>query len=112
MEKSENLGMQTFDGALFKLYRDNKITLDEALRNADSANNLRLKIKFHDQGKASSSGGFNLSLEDIDEGGEEGHGARQHARYHSIRRYKRPAMAFFQPMISVCSDSNNSKPMQ
>jgi len=64
MEKSENLGMQTFDTALFHLYRDGKISLDEALRNADSANNLRLKIKFHDQGRASGGGGgFSLSLE-------------------------------------------------
>ena len=64
MEKSENLGMQTFDTALFRLYRDGKISLDEALRNADSANNLRLKIKFHDQGRSSSDGGgFSLSLE-------------------------------------------------
>lgn len=45
MDKSENLGMQTFDGALFKLYTANKISLDEALANADSPNNLRLRIK-------------------------------------------------------------------
>lgn len=45
MEKSENLGMQTFDGALFKLYQAGKISLDQALANADSANNLRLRIK-------------------------------------------------------------------
>lgn len=45
MEKSENLGMQTFDAALFKLYKDNKISLDEAMGNADSPNNLRLRIK-------------------------------------------------------------------
>ena len=45
MEKSENLGMQTFDGALFKLYKGNKISLDEAMSNADSPNNLRLRIK-------------------------------------------------------------------
>jgi len=44
MEKSENLGMQTFDQALFKLYRSGQISLEEALRNADSQNNLRLKI--------------------------------------------------------------------
>jgi twitching motility protein PilU len=65
MEKSENLGMQTFDSALFRLYQDGRITLDEALRNADSANNLRLRIKLQDQGKASDGGGFKLSLEDI-----------------------------------------------
>ena len=44
MEKSENLGMCTFDQALFRLFEQGRITEDEALRNADSANNLRLKI--------------------------------------------------------------------
>jgi len=44
MEKSENLGMQTFDSALFKLFKAGRIPLEEALRNADSQNNLRLKI--------------------------------------------------------------------
>ncbi len=45
MSKSENLGMQTFDAALFKLYEDGKISFEDALKNADSANNLRLRIK-------------------------------------------------------------------
>jgi twitching motility protein PilU len=45
MEKSENLGMQTFDGALFKLYVAGKISFDDAIANADSPNNLRLRIK-------------------------------------------------------------------
>ena len=36
--------MQTFDSALFKLYKEGRITLEEALKNADSRNNLRLKI--------------------------------------------------------------------
>jgi twitching motility protein PilU len=45
MEKSENLGMQTFDAALFKLHQAGKISLEEALKNADSENNLRLRIK-------------------------------------------------------------------
>ena len=44
MEKSENLGMQSFDMALEKLYRQGQISLEEALKNADSSNNLRLKI--------------------------------------------------------------------
>ena len=44
MEKSEAIGMQTFDTALLKLYADGKITREEALKNADSENNLRLKI--------------------------------------------------------------------
>lgn len=45
MSKSEGIGMQTFDSALFQLYKAGKIDLDEAIRNADSANNLRLRIK-------------------------------------------------------------------
>ncbi len=44
MEKSAEQGMQTFDMALFKHYKAGKITLDEALKNADSKNNLRLKV--------------------------------------------------------------------
>ncbi|WP_372860682.1 PilT/PilU family type 4a pilus ATPase [Spongiibacter sp.] len=47
MSKSENLGMQTFDAALFKLYEDGKISFEDAIKNADSANNLRLRIKLH-----------------------------------------------------------------
>lgn len=45
MEKSEQLGMKTFDSALYDLYKSGKITLEEALKNADSKNNLRLKIQ-------------------------------------------------------------------
>lgn len=44
MERSANLGMQTFDMALFDLYSQKKISVQEALRNADSMNNLRIKI--------------------------------------------------------------------
>lgn len=50
MEKSTNLGMQTFDQALYDLYRAGKITLDEALKNADSTNNLRLRVKLAEDG--------------------------------------------------------------
>ncbi|ASJ70276.1 PilT/PilU family type 4a pilus ATPase [Granulosicoccus antarcticus] len=45
MLKSENQGMKTFDSALFDLAREGRITEDEALKNADSANNLRLRFK-------------------------------------------------------------------
>ena len=45
MEKSENQGMKTFDSALCELYDAGKVTLQEALLNADSRNNLRLKIQ-------------------------------------------------------------------
>jgi twitching motility protein PilU len=45
MEQGVQEGCQTFDQALFALYKDGKITLEHAIVNADSANNLRLKIK-------------------------------------------------------------------
>ncbi|MCP5207586.1 MAG: PilT/PilU family type 4a pilus ATPase [Hahellaceae bacterium] len=99
MEKSENLGMQTFDSALYKLHIAGKISLDEALKNADSANNLRLKVKLHGQSAGGAApreakpmpasrpvaasvapkpaetkpaSGFTLSLEDIDDNKDDG----------------------------------------
>ena len=45
MTKSREVGMQTFDQALFDLYDEGAISYDEAIRNADSANELRLQIK-------------------------------------------------------------------
>jgi twitching motility protein PilU len=45
MQRSKELGMRTFDMALFDLYEADKISLEEALRNADSSNELRLRIK-------------------------------------------------------------------
>jgi twitching motility protein PilU len=45
MSKSRELGMRTFDWALFELYNDGHIAYEEAIRNADSANELRLNIK-------------------------------------------------------------------
>ncbi|MBT0570582.1 PilT/PilU family type 4a pilus ATPase [Curvibacter sp. CHRR-16] len=47
MKKSRELGMQTFDQALFDLYELNSITYEDALRNADSVNDLRLQIKLN-----------------------------------------------------------------
>jgi twitching motility protein PilU len=45
MTKSRELGMRTFDSALVELYNDNHISFEEAIRNSDSANELRLEIK-------------------------------------------------------------------
>jgi twitching motility protein PilU len=80
MEKSENLGMRTFDSALFHLFKEGRISMDEAIRNADSANNLRLRIKLDQKGnaapdeeqsddvkKVASTSGLSLSLEEIEE---------------------------------------------
>ncbi|WP_188150623.1 PilT/PilU family type 4a pilus ATPase [Teredinibacter waterburyi] len=83
MEKSENLGMQTFDAALFKLYKAKRISFDEAVANADSPNNLRLRIKLAEgsaqpsaknEDKAASSatsGSMELSLEAIEQPDED-----------------------------------------
>ena len=49
MRKSRNLGMQTFDQALFDLFESHSISFEDAIRNADSANDLRLQIKLNSQ---------------------------------------------------------------
>ena len=51
IERSQSEGMQTFDQDLFKLYTAGRITLDEALRQAESASDLRLKITLWEEGK-------------------------------------------------------------
>jgi len=49
MKRSRELGMQTFDQSLFDLYEAHAVTYDDALRNADSVNDLRLQIKLQSQ---------------------------------------------------------------
>ena len=86
MSKSEALGMQTFDAALFRLYKEGRITMDEAIRNADSQNDVRLRIKLDQSGGSlaleetatpdgrtatRTSTGFTLSLEEIEEKGKD-----------------------------------------
>ena len=65
MEKSRELGMRTFDWSLFQLYNEGHIAYEEAIRNADSANELRLNIKLKSQrgepASAATTGAF-LSL--------------------------------------------------
>tara|TARA_R110001592_G_scaffold173121_2_gene411765 strand:+ start:780 stop:1946 length:1167 start_codon:yes stop_codon:yes gene_type:complete len=70
MSKSNELGMKTFDQALFDLYEEDLITYEDALRNADSMNELRLRIKL--EGKAAKGsdkleGLDHLSLEESEE---------------------------------------------
>jgi twitching motility protein PilU len=55
MAKSNRLGMQTFDQALFLLYEDGAISYEEAMRNADSQNELRLRIKLQSKREAETS---------------------------------------------------------
>ncbi|MCS4505568.1 PilT/PilU family type 4a pilus ATPase [Arhodomonas aquaeolei] len=50
MKRSTEMGMQTFDQNLYRLYRDGMISYEEALRHADSQNEVRLMIKLGDEG--------------------------------------------------------------
>ena len=68
--KSNEIGMQTFDQALYNLYQDGQIKYEDALRNADSVNDLRLRIKL--EGKDSNTADLmegldNISVEDSDD---------------------------------------------
>ena len=70
MKKSREIGMQTFDQAVFDLYEEDLISFEDAMRNADSQNELRLRIKL--EGKAakdkdSMEGLDHLSLEESEE---------------------------------------------
>ncbi len=70
MAKSNELGMKTFDQALFDLYEADQITYEDALRNADSMNELRLKIKLEGKDSKDSDkmeGLDHLSLEESEE---------------------------------------------
>jgi twitching motility protein PilU len=68
--KSNELGMQTFDQALFDLYEAGKIKYEDALRNADSVNDLRLRIKLEGKGSSNKDlmeGLDSISMEDHDD---------------------------------------------
>jgi len=62
MERSETQGMRTFDSALYQLYKEGRISLQEALQNADSVNNLRLKIQLDAPAGTQVVGGSGLTL--------------------------------------------------
>ena len=63
MDKSRELGMRTFDWSLFELYNDGHIGYEEAIRNADSANELRLNIKLRSaRGEPASAAGSGPDL--------------------------------------------------
>lgn len=72
MERSENVGMQTFDGALYKLYKSGVISYEEALRNADSQNNLRLRIDLEEKDAERSKQVQGLRLEESDDDNNRG----------------------------------------
>ena len=64
MKKSRELGMQTFDQALFDLVENDKISVEDALRNADSVNDLRLALKLH--GSQSQGAGLESAIQNLD----------------------------------------------
>ncbi|MEE9551517.1 MAG: PilT/PilU family type 4a pilus ATPase [Gammaproteobacteria bacterium] len=75
MSKSNELGMKTFDQALFDLYEDDKITFEDALRNADSMNELRLRIKLEgkeSKGKDAMDGLDHLEMEEDEDDEQSG----------------------------------------
>jgi twitching motility protein PilU len=70
MARSTRLGMKTFDQSLYELYESNQITYEEALRNADSKNELRLRIKLDSrrEDRLSHEQASSLRIEDESEG--------------------------------------------
>lgn len=72
MEKSEELGMQTFDSHIYKLYKSGVISLEEALKNADSASNLQVRINLEDNNYAESGLQNGSHIASDDEDGQKG----------------------------------------
>ena len=69
MAKSNRLGMKTFDQDLFDLYEAGKIDYEEAIRNADSKNELRLRVKLESKRGAEAAEAGGLELADEEEEG-------------------------------------------
>jgi twitching motility protein PilU len=67
MGRSTRLGMKTFDQALFELYEAGHITYEEALRNADSKNELRLRVKLESKRDDSNAAEHAATLHIMDE---------------------------------------------
>ncbi len=69
MAKSTELGMQTLDQSLVQSYKDGVISKEDAIRYADSANDVRLKIKMYERGKVGGGDGFDLQVDDDEDKG-------------------------------------------
>jgi twitching motility protein PilU len=70
MAKSTELGMQTLDQSLVQSYKDGLISKEDAIRFADSANDVRLQIKMFEKGQFGIDGGLGLSFDEPDEQGQ------------------------------------------
>jgi twitching motility protein PilU len=69
MSKSNELGMQTLDQALVRAYEQGKISSEEAIRHADSGNDVRLMIKMHERSGYAPGEEIGLSYDDPKERG-------------------------------------------
>ena len=70
MAKSTELGMQTLDQSLVAAYKEEKISKDDAIRFADSANDVRLKIKMHERSELGGGDELGLSFEEHEDEGQ------------------------------------------
>ncbi|MCB1843051.1 MAG: type IV pili twitching motility protein PilT, partial [Halioglobus sp.] len=69
MAKSTELGMQTLDQSLVQAYKDDKISKEDAIRFADSANDVRLQIKMHERGLGGVDDGLGLAVDEEEDQG-------------------------------------------
>jgi len=69
MQRSTEEGMQTLDQALFNAYKENKISREDAIRYADSGNDVRLMIKMHDKGQEGGFDGGGLTFDSQEDKG-------------------------------------------
>jgi twitching motility protein PilU len=69
MAKSTELGMQTLDQSLVQAFKDGVISKEDAIRYADSANDVRLQIKMFEKGRAGTGGGFDLAVDEEEDAG-------------------------------------------
>lgn len=76
MERSENIGMQTFDSSLFQLFKAGKISLNEAIKNADSKNNLRLRIQLDKGVGPEEESSLSIEKDETESGGTDSSGGR------------------------------------
>ena len=69
MAKSTELGMQTLDQSLVQAYKDGDISKEDALRFADSANDVRLKIKMFEKGQFGTEDGLGFAVDEPEDTG-------------------------------------------
>ncbi len=70
MAKSTELGMQTLDQSLVKAYKEGLITKEDAVRYADSGNDVRLQIKMHERGQGGVDSSLGLAMDDEEDQGQ------------------------------------------